>query len=432
MSKLLKLDFRYAKSLDLEKNQVAVLQAQEILEQKSGVGSEMLGWLDLPAQTAPILLEQIEAAAAHIQKTDALVVVGIGGSYLGTRAILDALSSPSSPTFLTREIDKQSLPLYFAGYNVDANHHHRLLQCLQNKRYAVNVISKSGTTFEPALAFRLLWNDLQQRFAASELKDLIFVTTDPQKGKLRKLVNHYGLHAFDIPPNVGGRFSVLSPVGLVPLAVANIKIRKLLEGAIAMREELKTMNFAANPALQYAAYRYTAYQSGKKIEIMGTYQTDLLYTIQWWQQLFGESEGKEGRGIFPACVNLTTDLHSLGQWMQEGERTFFETILDVEKVIDLYIPQLANDIDGLNYLAKKDIHTVNRSAMEATLQAHADANVPCLQIKLQDLDETKIGALLYFFEYACAIYCYLLKVNPFDQPGVEAYKKNMFYLLGKV
>ena len=433
MSEFFTLDFAYARNLEGQKaNQnnfygsirakesKESLEAQRLLEGRKGAGNDALGWLDLASDTTQENLNNINNAAKIIQKTEALAIIGIGGSYLGAKAVISALQGP---------FETSTCPIYFLGYNIDASYHKGLIDILSRKRYAINIISKSGTTIEVALAFRFLWQDLKSRFSSEELRDLVFVTTDAKKGKLRQFIQKHQLRNFIIPKDIGGRYSVLSPVGLLPIASAGLSITKVLKGACEMREKLRSTDFNSNPALQYAAYRKTAYRLGKKIEIFCTYQQNLFHLCEWWKQLFGESEGKNHTSIFPAIVNFTTDLHSMGQWIQEGERNIFETVLDVESVAELIIPDLEDNNDGLNYLSGKSLHYVNRSATEASLMAHKEGGVPCLRIRIPKLDEETIGALLYFFEYSCAISAYMFKVNPFDQPGVEAYKGKMSKIL---
>ncbi|MBX7058840.1 MAG: glucose-6-phosphate isomerase [Leptospirales bacterium] len=419
----IKLDFQYADPKRAAALGADAAAARGVLESRKGPGSDYLGWLDLPGNIQSDLTA-IQQAAEEARKSEALVCVGIGGSYLGARAVIEALRGPLRGGF----------PVYFAGHQLDARYHQDLLKLLEGKRYAVNVISKSGTTTEPGVAFRLLWRDLSARYDGATLRKLVFATTDAKKGSLRKLADQAGLQTFVIPDDVGGRFSVLTPVGLLPIAAAGLDIAALVGGAAEMARALRdesNAGYDANPALQYACYRNSEYRRGRKIEIMASYQSGLSMFHEWWKQLFGESEGKQGRGIFPASVSLSTDLHSMGQWMQDGERSIFETVLDI---IDEPGPTLFsqdNDDDGLNYLAGRSLHQVNRTALEATLQAHHSGDVACLTLRIARLDERILGALLYLFEYSCGISAYMLGVNPFDQPGVEAYKKNMFRLLGK-
>lgn len=420
------LDFRYTDEALLEEEdeiREAVGKAQSLLESRTGPGNEFLGWLEVSSLLTADLLAEIEEAAGLIQKREALLVIGVGGSYLGTRAVLTALQAP---------FKKPSLPLYFAGHHLDASYHKELLDFLANRTYAINVISKSGTTSEPALAFRLFWEHLRRNFSVQELGDLVFVTTDAKKGSLREFVAKHELTSFEIPEDVGGRYSVFTPVAFLPLAAAGISISKLIEGASRMRAQLKSADYRSNPALQYAVYRNKAYRAGKKIEILAAYQQNLFYLCEWWKQLFGESEGKTKTCIFPTSLTFTTDLHSLGQWVQQGERNIFETVLDIENVEGPRIPGVKDHTDGLDYLEGKTLHSINQSATEATLMAHKEGQVPCLRIRIPKLNEESLGALLYFFEYSCALSAYAFGLNPFDQPGVEAYKKNMSDLLARL
>ena len=399
-------------------------KARDVLEARSGAGSDFLGWLDLPDRLSDQEFNEIEEAAALIGEKEELVVIGIGGSYLGARAVIEALSSS-----FTRK-----LPVRYAGHNMDGRYHRELLEHLSRRSYAVNVISKSGTTTEPGLAFRLLWDDLEKRCTPEELKNIIFATTDASKGGLRKLADSYGLKSFVIPDDVGGRYSVLTPVGLLPIAAAGFNIRKLVDGAREMAALVRrgdNQDLDGNPALAYACMRNAAYRSGKKIEIFASYQENLRYVGEWWKQLYGESEGKEGRGIFPASVSLTTDLHSMGQWIQEGERSIFETVLDIEESPGPRVPERGSDDDGLNYLSGRNLNDINRTALQAVMEAHLSGGAPGARLVVPRMDERMLGALLYMFEYACGISGYMLGVNPFDQPGVEAYKAGMFRLLGK-
>ena len=416
MKKFLELDFSYTKGLlNWEEKRDIVEKAQQTLEKKEGLGAEFLGWLDLPEQMLKTELAQIEKFTQEetIQKADNFLVIGIGGSYIGARAIAEALGK-----------DKEAL--LFAGQNMDGAYHQNLLKKLQGKSYILNIISKSGTTLEPSLAFRLFWDELSSHYSLEELRKRVFVTTDATKGSLRKFANDNKLSSFVIADDIGGRYSVFSSVALFPLMAINLPIREILRGASEMRSLLKTASFFENPALQYASYRLASYEVGYKIEILANYQSNLFYLTEWWKQLFGESEGKEGRGIFPSVAHFTTDLHSLGQWIQEGERSIFQTVLDVEKVASPEVPHWPSNIDNLNYLSGTNIHEINRKACMASMEAHHEGKVPCLRLSLEKIDSANIGALLYFFEYSCALSAYALGVNPFDQPGVEAYKKNMF------
>lgn len=391
------------------------------LEQGAVPGNEFLGWLNLPAKIEPEL-SSIQDVAADLKKTDALVVIGIGGSYLGARAVIEALRNP---------YESSNLPVHFAGQNLDATLTRQLLEHLSGKKYSINVISKSGTTTEPGLAFRLFRQDLESRHAG-EVKNLIVATTDEKKGALKNLAGTLGLRTFIIPDDVGGRFSVFTPVGLLPVSAAGGDIKKLVAGAKDMREVILTAPAAENPALLYAAYRNLCYRQGKKVEIMSSYVSRLHYISEWWKQLYGESEGKNGQGIFPASVDFTTDLHSLGQYIQDGERILFQTVLDVEEDGNLPVPFFSADEDGFNYLKGQNLHDINRVALQATMEAHRDGGVPVSRIVMKSIDEYLVGGLLYLFEYACAISANMQGINAFDQPGVEAYKKNMFRLLGKV
>lgn len=414
----IKLDFSYLEGIDPSSLGAEAEQARQTLLSRKGPGNDFLGWIDLPDEVTEEEIKKIEAAAAAIRKNDALVVVGIGGSYLGARAVIEALTPPFQKGF----------EVYFAGHQLDADYHAGLLEYLKDKKYSVNIISKSGTTTEPAAAYRLLHADLKDRFGQDALKDLIFATTDKAKGTLRAEANRDGLTSFVVPDDVGGRFSVLTPVGLLPIAAAGIDIRKLLDGAKAMAALLKDPSRASadtNPALAYAAYRSAAYRSGKKTEVLASYVSRLAMTAEWWKQLFGESEGKDKKGIFPASCNLTSDLHSLGQLLQDGERTVFETVLDVVKASDIAIPagQEKSPLDG------KKMNDVNRTVVKAALKAHTQGDVPCLRVELPEISAEITGALLYLFEFSCGVSAYMLGVNPFDQPGVETYKKNLKELL---
>ncbi len=397
------------------------MKAKDILEKRSGPGNDFLGWIDLPDQITAADLENIRKAAAAIRKTDALVVIGIGGSHLGARAVIEALTDPFNHEF----------PVYYAGHHMDPAYHLSLLKKLNNKKYSIAVISKSGTTTEPGVAFRLFMNDLEKRYGHQALKDLVYAVTDASKGALKKLADAAGFSTFVIPDDVGGRYSVLTPVGLLPIAAAGIDTESLVKGAREMKSTVQTAAARENPAVIYAAYRNAAYRSGKKTEIMAGYQPGNHFVSEWWKQLYGESEGKNNKGIFPASVDFSTDLHSMGQWIQEGERTIFQTVLDVENSVSLPVPSASDDGDGLNYLAGRELHEVNRVALMATMEAHASGGVPILRLILPRMDAWHLGGLLYMFEYACGISAYMLGVNPFDQPGVEAYKKNMFRMLGK-
>ncbi|TGK81943.1 glucose-6-phosphate isomerase [Leptospira noumeaensis] len=430
----LKISDRFVKSFLpetlLQKELENAEKARQTLIQKTGLGNEYLGWVDLPGQTSSDELQKMRQAAETIQThSQYLVVVGIGGSYLGARAVIEALT----PEFGGHESHKKSVKIIYAGHHLDADYHSRLLAFLENKEFSVNVISKSGTTTEPAIAFRLLLSLLERKYGKENIKNRVFATTDKQKGALKQLADEYGFPSFVIPDDVGGRYSVFTAVGLLPIAASGFSINKLIDGAKQMEAELKSKSTSeGNVAAFYAAIRNALYTSGKKIEILVSYTPALSFVSEWWKQLFGESEGKTGKGIFPASVQFTTDLHSMGQYIQDGERVIMETTIKVESPKqDVYLTEKSDDRDGLNYLAGKKLSDVNGSAMLGTLIAHKDGGVPCLEISIPVLNEETIGGLLYFFEFACGISGYMLGVNPFDQPGVEDYKNNMFALLGK-
>ncbi len=397
---------------------------------KTGKGNDFLGWVDLPNEIEETLIRSIEQLAEKIRKkAEIFVVIGIGGSYLGARAVIEALSHNFQ--YLKKE-SKNPLIVY-AGQNISEDYLADLLEILDHKDYALAVISKSGTTTEPAIAFRILKNHLEKKYGKKEACERIIAITDKAKGALKKLATDEGYPTFIVPDDVGGRYSVLTPVGLLPIAIAGFDIRKLIKGARDMQElNLQTSSIDKNPMTLYAATRNALYKKGKLIEILVNYQPNLFYLTEWWKQLYGESEGKEGKGIFPAGVNFTSDLHSMGQYIQEGQRILFETVLSVEKPEkNLAVPTDKNDLDGLNYIAGKKLHEVNNMAELGTSLAHVEGGVPNIQIQIPQVNAYYIGQLIYFFEMACALSGYILNVNPFDQPGVEAYKKNMFALLGK-
>lgn len=404
--------------------------ANALLESGRGAGNDFLGWVNLPARTTPEELAAIEQAAAALRsQADVIVVVGIGGSYLGARAVQEALSD----SFACLRHNPQGARVVFAGQNLSEDYLHELLDALQQWSVAAIVISKSGTTTEPAVAFRLLRDAIERRYGKQEASRRIVAVTDRSRGALRTLAESQGYTTFVIPDNVGGRYSVLTPVGLLPLGAAGIDIGELIRGAQDMqRATAASVPYADNPAVQYAAVRNTLYRAGYKIELLASYEPKLQYIAEWWKQLYGESEGKDGKGIFPASVTYTADLHSMGQYIQDGERFLFETVLSVaQPARELRIPGDDADLDGLGFLAGRRLSEVNRMAELGVSLAHADGGVPNLRIELPAITPYWIGALLYFFERACGISGYLLGVNPFDQPGVEAYKRNMFALLDK-
>jgi len=433
MSKL-KLDL--SKILDFVSNdeimamESEITSASKVLMEGTGEGNDFLGWVDLPTNYNKEEFTRIEEAAKKIKdNSEVLIVIGIGGSYLGARAAIDMLSH----TFynkLSKE-DRKAPEIYFAGNSISGSYLKHLIQIVGDRDFSVNVISKSGTTTEPAIAFRIFKNMLEKKYGVNGAKERIFATTDSSKGALKKLALEEGYESFVIPDNVGGRFSVLTPVGLLPIAVAGINIQELMNGAKEAQEDY-TKDFKENDCYKYAAVRNILYRKGKGIELMINYEPKLHYIAEWWKQLYGESEGKDGKGIFPAAVDLSTDLHSMGQYIQDGERMLFETLLDVEeKETDMEIPFDEADLDGLNYLAGKGMNFVNEKAKEGTQLAHIDGGVPNIRICIPKFDAFSLGYLFYFFEKACGVSGYTLGVNPFNQPGVEAYKKNMFALLGK-
>lgn len=396
------------------------------IKDKTGECSEFLGWVNLPENYDRGEFERIKKAAIKIREgSDALVVIGIGGSYLGARAVIEALK----PNFYNEY--ESGLNIYFAGQNVSGQYLNDLLKLLENKRVSINVISKSGTTTEPAIAFRVLKDFIEQRYGKDEAKDRIFITTDKEKGALKTLAEDEGYETFMVPDNIGGRYSVLTAVGLLPIAAAGIDIDQLLSGA---KDGMSEYDIADenNPAYLYAAVRNTLYEKGKKIEILINSEPSMTCLAEWWKQLFGESEGKAEKGIFPAASIFTTDLHSLGQYIQEGERILFETILNFDKTLaDTQIKQSENNLDGLNFLAGKTANFVNDKALRATADAHEAGGVPSMRFDIPELNPYYIGKLIYLFEMGCAISAYTLGVNPFNQPGVEEYKNRMFNLLGK-
>ena len=401
-------------------------KALEILQSKSGAGNDFLGWLELPNEYSEADIADIEAAAASFKDCEYVVCIGIGGSYLGAKAVVEALSD-SFASFKVSAAPR----ILFAGQNIGEDYLFELQELLAGSKFGIIVISKSGTTTEPAIAFRLLKAQLEAQVGKAEAAKLIVAITDARRGALRQLATEEGYRTFVIADNVGGRFSVLSPVGLLPIAVAGFDIRALLKGASDMAAKTLADN-EANVALTYAKARNALYRQGKKIEILVNYNPKLHFLAEWWKQLYGESEGKEHKGIFPASVDNSTDLHSMGQWIQDGERSIFETVITVkEQRYSLRIPSDDANLDGLNYIADRRIDEVNKMAELGTRIAHIDGGVPNLKISLPRIDEYNLGALLYFFEKGCGISGYMLGVNPFNQPGVEDYKRNMFALLRK-
>lgn len=400
------------------------------LDDKTGKGNDFLGWVNLPSSIKESELKEIENVAASLKKNcEVVVVVGIGGSYLGAKMVLEALSN----SFQLLQKKQDNPVVLFAGQNLSEDYAHELIQVLNERNYGIVVISKSGTTTEPAVAFRLLKGHLEAKVGKTKAKELIVAITDEKRGALRTLATQEGYKTFVIPDDVGGRYSVLTPVGLVPIAVAGFNIRQLVAGAVAMEKATaKGVAFEDNPAAIYAAARNALYKTGKTTEILASYNAKLVYLAEWWKQLYGESEGKENKGIFPASVTFTADLHSMGQYIQEGLRNIFETVVSVKSADHkVTIPNDPENLDTLNFLTGKHIDEVNKMAELGTMLAHIDGGVPNIQIVIPQINEYYIGELLYFFEKACGISGYVLGVNPFDQPGVEAYKKNMFALLNK-
>jgi len=407
-----------------------VKEAQEALENGTCPGNDFLGWLHLPSSITPEFIDQIQQCASTLRENcEVVVVAGIGGSYLGAKAVIEALSN----SFAWLVADKKNPTIMFAGNNIGEDYLAELTDYLKGKKFGVINISKSGTTTETALTFRLLKKQCEQQRGKDEARKVIVAVTDAVKGAARTCADKEGYTSFVIPDNVGGRFSVLTPVGLLPIACAGFDIKELVAGAVDMEKACgKDVPFDENPAAQYAAVRNALYQSGKKIEIMVNYQPKLHYVSEWWKQLYGESEGKDHKGIFPASCDFTTDLHSMGQWIQDGERTIFETVISVERPNKtLLFPEDEENLDGLNFLAGKRVDDVNKMAELGTQLAHVDGGVPNIRISMPALNEHYIGQLIYFFEIGCGISGNLLGVNPFNQPGVEAYKKNMFALLDK-
>lgn len=402
----------------------------EQLHQGTGLGNDFLGWLNLPGEISDADLTEIETAARNLQsRCEIVVVIGIGGSYLGAKAVIEAMSD----SFEHLRKQHNAPIVLFAGQNIGEDYLYELQNLLADKQFGIVVISKSGTTTEPAIAFRLLKEQLEKQVGKEEAGHRIIAVTDAAKGALRKLADTEGYKTFVIADNVGGRFSVLTPVGLLPIAIAGFDIRALVAGACDMQKACGAdVPFEQNPAMLYAATRNALYQAGKKTEILVNFNPKLHYFAEWWKQLYGESEGKDHLGIFPAAVDFTTDLHSMGQWIQEGERTIFETVLSVKEMqYKVTIPADTDNLDGLNYLAGKRVDEVNKMAELGTQIAHVDGGVPNLKIEIPALTERYLGQLIYFFEKACGISGYILGVNPFNQPGVEAYKRNMFALLNK-
>jgi glucose-6-phosphate isomerase len=435
MANKVTFDFSVAKKFvsesEIEMIKTSIEAAKDQLLNKTGAGNDFLGWLDLPVDYDKEEFARIQKAAAKIQKdSEVLLVIGIGGSYLGARAAIEFLRH-SFYNSVSKEVRKTP-EIYFCGNNISSNYMNHLIEVIGNRDFSINIISKSGTTTEPAIAFRVFKKLLNEKYGKKEAAARIYATTDKARGALKKLATEEGYESFVVPDDVGGRFSVLTAVGLLPIAVSGADITKLMEGAASMRNYCLNNGYEENDALQYAATRNIMLRKGKSIEILVNYEPSLHFVSEWWKQLYGESEGKDQKGIFPASVDFTTDLHSMGQFIQDGQRTMFETVITVEKsATEIILEEEDVDLDGLNYLAGKSVDFVNKNAMKGTLLAHTDGNVPNLTVTIPEQNEFFLGELFYFFEFACGVSGYLLGVNPFDQPGVESYKKNMFALLGK-
>jgi glucose-6-phosphate isomerase len=432
-----KIKFDYSKALDfIHDNEIQYLEsfvnsAHNMLHNRTGPGNKYLGWVDIPANYSKEELSRIKAAADKIKSdSDVLVVIGIGGSYLGARAAIEALSH--SFHNMIPNSRRKAPEIYFAGKDLSPVYLRDLLDILEEKEISVNVISKSGTTTEPAIAFMIFKEYMEHKYGKEGAKSRIYATTDKQQGALKKLATNEGYETFIIPDDIGGRYSVLTAVGLLPMAVCGLKIDKMMEGSLVAYETYNNAGLKENYCYQYAAVRNILYRKNKTIEIMVNYEPSLHYFTEWWKQLYGESEGKDHKGIFPAGVDFTTDLHSMGQYIQDGLRNIFETVIYIDKPKrNLILKETCDDLDGLNYISGKDLDYINKMAMEGTIMAHSEGNVPNLIVNIPELTEYYFGQMIYFFEKACGISGYLLGVNPFDQPGVEAYKKNMFTLLGK-
>jgi glucose-6-phosphate isomerase len=435
MSKTVQFDYSKALAFigqhEIDNLTEQVKAAHGQLHNSTGAGSDYLGWIDLPTNYDKEEFVRIKEAASKIQSdSEVLIVIGIGGSYLGARAAIEMLSN-SFYNIQSKE-QRKTPQVLFAGNNISSTYVTHLLGLLEGRDWSINVISKSGTTTEPAIAFRFFRAELEKKYGKEEARKRIYATTDQEKGALKKLSNEEGYESFVIPDDVGGRYSVLTAVGLLPIAVAGIDIDAMMQGAADASKEYGNPNLAENEAYQYAAARNALYRKGKVTEILVNYEPNLHFVSEWWKQLFGESEGKDYKGIYPASVDFSTDLHSMGQFIQEGNRNIFETVIQVKEVAEhITIGHDDDNLDGLNFLTGKTMDFVNKKAFEGTLLAHTDGQVPNLIVNIADMTPYTFGYLVYFFEKACGISGYLLGVNPFDQPGVEAYKRNMFALLGK-
>lgn len=434
MSKV-RFDYSKASSFisaeEVELMKKLTLDAKDVLVSKTGAGNDFLGWIDLPVDYDKEEFARIKKAAAKIQSdSEVLLVIGIGGSYLGARAALEFLGH-SFANIVDKSIRKAP-EIYFCGNSISSTYLKHLMDVVGDRDFSINMISKSGTTTEPAIAFRVFKALLEKKYGKEEAAKRIYATTDKARGSLKKVATEEGYETFVVPDDVGGRFSVLTAVGLLPIAVSGADIDKLMEGAASGRKRAIEAAFEENDALQYAALRNILLRKGKTIEILANYEPSVHYVSEWWKQLYGESEGKDQKGIFPASVDLTTDLHSMGQFIQDGSRNIFETIINIETSREeIIIEEEPVDLDGLNYLTGKTVDFVNKSAMNGTILAHTDGQVPNFLVNVPEVNEFYLGELFYFFEFACGVSGYILGVNPFNQPGVESYKKNMFALLGK-
>ena len=432
-----KVTFDYSKASSfITKDEMAIMEklatdAKETLVSKTGAGNDFLGWIDLPVDYDKEEFDRIKKAAKKIQEdSEVLLVIGIGGSYLGARAAIEFLRH-NFYNMVDKSVRKTP-EIYYVGNSISSTYIAHLIDVIGDRDFSINMISKSGTTTEPAIAFRVFKKILEEKYGKEAAAKRIYATTDKARGALKNLANEEGYESFVVPDDVGGRFSVLTAVGLLPIAVSGADIDKLMEGAASGRKRALEAPFAENDAMQYAAVRNILLRKGKSVEIVANYEPSLHYVSEWWKQLYGESEGKDQKGIFPAAVDLTTDLHSMGQFIQDGARIMFETVINIEKSqCEIVLEEEPVDLDGLNYLAGKTVDFINKSAMNGTILAHTDGQVPNLMVNVPEQNEFYLGELFYMFEFACGVSGYLLGVNPFDQPGVESYKKNMFALLGK-
>ena len=421
----------FIKEHEVDNMKKLAMEAKDLLVSKTGAGNDFLGWIDLPVDYDKEEFGRIKKAAAKIQEdSEVLLVIGIGGSYLGARAAIEFLRH-SFYNVVSKEIRKTP-EIYFVGNSISSTYIKHLMDVIGDRDFSINMISKSGTTTEPAIAFRVFKEILEKKYGKEEAAKRIYATTDKARGALKKVADEEGYETFVVPDDVGGRFSVLTAVGLLPIAVSGADIDKLMEGAASGREMALNAPFEENDAVKYAALRNIMLRKGKGIEVLANYEPSVHFVSEWWKQLYGESEGKDQKGIFPESVDLTTDLHSMGQFIQDGARTMFETVINVETSREeIILGKEEVDLDGLNYLAGQSVDFVNKSAMNGTILAHTDGQVPNFMINIPEVNEFYLGQLFYFFEFGCGVSGYILGVNPFDQPGVESYKKNMFALLGK-